>query len=302
VILTFKGSDQKDYLFTLHRYLKTMILVRTRKDLQEQLERAGAGGSVGFVPTMGALHKGHLSLVEAASADNEVVVVSIFVNPTQFNDPDDLKRYPRNLEADIELLKTTRCSIVFAPDAAEVYPEPDNRRFNFGLLEEVMEGKYRPGHFNGVAQVVSRLFDIVKPDKAYFGQKDFQQLAVIKAMVSMLGMKVVIVPCPVIREENGLAMSSRNELLSPEERIESALIFRTLKQARQLTGAKSVQEIEKWVRENINKSPFLNVEYFEIVESETLQPVTDWSSKGSITGCIAVYCGKVRLIDNIVLN
>jgi pantoate--beta-alanine ligase len=279
-----------------------MILVRTRKELQEQLEASGAEGSVGFVPTMGALHKGHLSLVEAAAADNSVVVVSIFVNPTQFNDPGDLERYPRNLEADMEMLKTTQCNIVFAPDAAEVYPDPDNRRFNFGLLETVMEGKYRPGHFNGVAQVVSRLFDIVKPDKAYFGQKDFQQLAVIKAMVNMLGLKVEIVPCPIIREGNGLAMSSRNELLSPEERMESALIYTTLKRARQLTEEKSVQELGKWVRETINKCPFLNVEYFEIIDSETLQPVTEWSPKGTKTGCIAVYCGKVRLIDNVVLN
>jgi pantoate--beta-alanine ligase len=279
-----------------------MILVRTIKGLQEQLEGFGAEDSVGFVPTMGALHQGHLSLVEAASADNSVVVVSIFVNPTQFNDPDDLKRYPRNLEADMELLKTTRCHIVFAPDASEIYPEPDHRRFNFGLLEEVMEGKFRPGHFNGVAQVVSRLFDIVKPDKAYFGQKDFQQLAVIKAMVKMSGMKVAIVSCPIIREDSGLAMSSRNELLSSEERKEAALIFRTLLQAKQLTEERPVQELEKWVKETINKSSFLNVEYFEIVESETLQPVTEWSSKGSKTGCIAVLCGKVRLIDNIDLN
>jgi pantoate--beta-alanine ligase len=279
-----------------------MILVRTIKGLQEQLEGFGAEGSVGFVPTMGALHQGHLSLVEAASADNSMVVVSIFVNPTQFNDPDDLKRYPRNLEADMELLKTTRCHIVFAPDAAEIYPEPDHRRFNFGLLEEVMEGKFRPGHFNGVAQVVSRLFDIVKPDKAYFGQKDFQQLAVIKAMVKMSGMKVAIVSCPIIREDSGLAMSSRNELLSPEERKEAALIFRTLLQAKQLTEERPVQELEKWVKETINKSSFLNVEYFEIVESETLQPVSEWSNKGNKTACIAVFCGKVRLIDNIDLN
>jgi pantoate--beta-alanine ligase len=279
-----------------------MILVRTIKGLQEQLEGFGAEDSVGFVPTMGALHQGHLSLVEAASADNSVVVVSIFVNPTQFNDPDDLKRYPRNLEADMELLKTTRCHIVFAPDASEIYPEPDHRRFNFGLLEEVMEGKFRPGHFNGVAQVVSRLFDIVKPDKAYFGQKDFQQLAVIKAMVKMSGMKVAIVSCPIIREDSGLAMSSRNELLSPEERKEAALIFRTLLQAKQLTEERPVQELEKWVKETINKSSFLNVEYFEIVESETLQPVSEWSNKGNKTACIAVFCGKVRLIDNIDLN
>lgn len=278
------------------------MLVHTIKELQEQLHILRDKGSVGFVPTMGALHKGHLSLVEKAAAENGVVVVSIFVNPTQFNDPDDLKRYPRDLDSDMKLLQSTRCDLVFVPAVNEIYPEPDTRRFDFGKLEQVMEGKHRPGHFNGVAQVVSRLFDIVQPDKAYFGQKDFQQLAVIMAMVRMLDLPVEIIPCPIIREESGLAMSSRNELLLPEQRAEAALIYKTLVQARQLTTEKSVNELEKWVRDSINKSPHLNVEYFEIVDSETLQPVLQWEAEGPKTGCIAVFCGKVRLIDNVVMN
>ena len=259
-------------------------------------------GSVGFVPTMGALHSGHLSLVEKAKKENPTVVVSIFVNPTQFNDPNDLKRYPRNLDTDMKLLETTGCDIVFAPEAEEIYPEPDNRKFDFGQLENVLEGKHRPGHFNGVAQVVSKLFEIVKPDKAYFGLKDFQQLAVINKMVRMLKMPVEIVPCPIVREESGLAMSSRNELLSKEERENAALIFQSLTQAQNLSKRYSVRELENRVTETINKNPFLNVEYFEIVDFENLQPINSWIDKGKKIGCIAVLCGKVRLIDNIVLN
>ncbi|RIH66217.1 pantoate--beta-alanine ligase [Mariniphaga sediminis] len=279
-----------------------MMLVKTKKELFEKLQMLREKGSIGFVPTMGALHRGHLSLVDFAARENPVVVVSIFVNPTQFNDPDDLKRYPRDLEADLELLKTTGCNLVFAPEAAEMYPEPDTRKFDFGHLEQVMEGKHRPGHFNGVAQVVSKFFEIVQPDRAYFGQKDFQQLAVVKMLVRLLNLPVEIVACPIIREKSGLAMSSRNELLSPEERENASLIFDILSQAKNLTGEKSVEGLVNWVIENINKNPFLNVEYFEVVDSENLQPVKTWEEKGEKTGCIAVHCGKVRLIDNIVLN
>lgn len=279
-----------------------MILVKTKKELQEKLKDFRKKGSVGFVPTMGALHNGHLSLVEKAVAENPVVVASIFVNPTQFNDPNDLKRYPRNLEADLKLLEPTGCHLVFAPDAQEIYPEPDTRKFNFGHLEQVMEGKHRPGHFNGVAQVVSKLFEMVIPDQAYFGLKDFQQLAIIQKMVKTLGMEVKVVPCPIVREESGLAMSSRNELLSAEERENAVLIFKTLLWAKNLAGTKSVRELENEVIETINKNPFLNVEYFEIVDFESLQPVENWKKKGKKIACIAVFCGKVRLIDNIVLN
>lgn len=277
-----------------------MILVKTIKELQKELQNFRSSGSVGFVPTMGALHQGHLSLVNKAMAENPTVVVSIFVNPTQFNDPNDLKRYPRNLDADLAMLKPTGCQVVFAPEQEEIYPEPDTRKFSFGHLEEVMEGKHRPGHFNGVAQVVSKLFEIVKPDKAYFGLKDFQQLAIIKNMVKQMSLPVKIIPCPIVREENGLAMSSRNELLSEEERKNASLISRTLSEAKKLKEKKSVNEVTKWVTEQINQNPFLTVEYIEIVDDENLQPVKAWDEKSSKVGCIAAFCGKVRLIDNIV--
>ena len=279
-----------------------MKLVKTVKELQENLQLLRTCGTVGFVPTMGALHKGHISLVENAAGVDNVVVVSIFVNPTQFNNSEDLKRYPRTLETDLDMLKNVGCDLVFAPSVAEMYPEPDNRRFWFGTLETVMEGKYRPNHFNGVAQVVSKLFDMVKPDKAYFGLKDFQQLAIVKSMVKQLNLPVEIVPCPIIREENGLAMSSRNELLNAEERKNASIISETIFMAKELVGQKSVKELVKWVTERINKNPFLNVEYFEIVDDTSLQPVKSWEDKNTKVGCVAVYCGKVRLIDNIVLN
>ena len=279
-----------------------MILAKTKKELQEHLNTLRSKGNIGFVPTMGALHQGHLSLVKKAAADNPVVVASIFVNPTQFNNTNDLNSYPRNPEADLSLLETTDCNLVFIPEVLEIYPEPDPRKFNFAYMEKVMEGKHRPGHFNGVAQVVSKLFEMVKPNRAYFGLKDFQQLAIIQRMVQMLKIPVEIVPCPTIREESGLAMSSRNELLSKEERENAALIFRILTRSQNLTGEKSVRELEIWVKETINKNPFLNVEYFKIVEFESLHPVKSWSDKGKKIGCIAVFCGKIRLIDNIVLN
>jgi len=277
-----------------------MKLVNTVQELQAEIQHLAKGGTVGFVPTMGALHQGHISLVKQAVSENPVVVVSIFVNPTQFNDPKDLERYPRTLENDMKLLEPTGCSIVFAPNAKEVYPEPDKRKFNFGKLEEVMEGKHRPGHFNGVAQVVSRLFDMVKPTKSYFGLKDFQQLAIVKNMVKQLQLPVEIVPCAIIREESGLAMSSRNELLTEEQRKNAAVISETLFKAKELKEQKSVQEITDWVTETINKNPFLDVEYFEIVDDEQLQPVDNWDEKSTKVGCVAVFCGKIRLIDNIV--
>ncbi|WP_372651612.1 pantoate--beta-alanine ligase [Draconibacterium sp.] len=277
-----------------------MKLVSTVQELQSEIQHLAQGRTVGFVPTMGALHQGHISLVKQAVSENPVVVVSIFVNPTQFNDPADLERYPRTLENDMKLLEPTGCSIVFAPNAKEVYPEPDKRKFNFGKLEEVMEGKHRPGHFNGVAQVVSRLFDMVKPTKAYFGLKDFQQLAIVKNMVKQLQLPVEIVPCAIIREESGLAMSSRNELLTEEQRKNAAVISETLFKAKELKGQKSVQEITDWVTETINKNPFLDVEYFEIVDDEQLQPVKNWDEDSTKVGCVAVFCGKIRLIDNIV--
>lgn len=279
-----------------------MLLVTTIKELQEKINDVKKDGTIGFVPTMGALHQGHISLVKKAVAENKTVVVSIFVNPTQFNDPKDLERYPRTLDNDLKLLEPGGCDIVFAPNAKEVYPKPDTRKFNFGLLETVMEGKHRPGHFNGVAQVVSKLFDMVPADKAYFGLKDFQQLAIIKNMVKQFNLPIEIVPCHIIREENGLAMSSRNELLSTEQRQNAAVIFETLSKAKELIREKSVNELTNWVIETINKNPYLIVEYFEIVDDVQLQTIKKWEEKNTKVGCVAAFCGKVRLIDNIVFN
>jgi pantoate--beta-alanine ligase len=279
-----------------------MLLVDTIITLREKLKTFRSNATIGFVPTMGALHKGHLSLVEQACTETDVVVVSIFVNPTQFNDLQDLERYPRTLDSDMQLLKKTGCHFVFAPGVTEIYPEPDTRKFVFGALEKVMEGKHRPGHFNGVAQIVSKLFEIVRPNKAYFGLKDFQQLAIIKNMVTQLNLPVEIVACPIVREESGLAMSSRNELLPAEERKNAALISETLFKAKELTGEKSVNELENWISETINKNQYLTVEYVEIVDEVQLQPVKNWSDIGTKICCVAVFCGKIRLIDNIVFN
>ncbi len=279
-----------------------MLVLDSVSGLHEKLKSFGNSAHIGFVPTMGALHDGHLSLVKQALAETDIVIVSIFVNPTQFNDPKDLERYPRNLEVDLQLLEKTGCHVVFAPGVNEIYPEPDTRKFNFGALETVMEGEHRPGHFNGVAQVVSKLFDIVKPNKAYFGLKDFQQLAIIKSMVAQLNLPVQIVSCPIIREESGLAMSSRNELLSADERKNAAVISETLFKSKQLAIEKSVNELKNWIVETINKNKYLTVEYVDIVDDMQLQPVKSWDEKSVKVCCVAVFCGKVRLIDNIVFN
>ncbi len=255
--------------------------------------------TTGFVPTMGALHEGHLTLVRKCAAENDVCVVSIFVNPTQFNNKSDLENYPRTLDNDANLLESVNCAIIFAPTEKEIYPEPDTRVFDFGQLGEVMEGKYRPGHFNGVAQVVSRLFDIVQPDKAYFGEKDFQQLAIIREMVKKHQIPVEIIGCPIVRESDGMALSSRNMRLSKEEREKTALISRTLLKSCNFAGEKSVPELKTWVVTQINNEPLLEVEYFDIVDAVTLQSVEDWNDSPYIVGCVTVYCGDVRLIDNI---
>ena len=248
---------------------------------------------------MGALHKGHISLVNCCEKENDVTVVTVFVNPDQFNDPADLENYPRDLESDLRLLGPTGCNMVFAPDVRTIYPEPDTRVFDFGDLGRVMEGKYRPGYFNGVARVVSRLFRIIKPDRAYFGEKDIQQLAVIRKMTGMPGLPVEIRACPTLREEDGLAMSSRNRLLSPEQRKNAPLIFKTLKAAAQNRDMDTAR-LKQWVTATINANPFLEVEYFEIVGNRDLQPVTDHRIEGhEVTGCIAVRAGRVRLIDNV---
>jgi pantoate--beta-alanine ligase len=249
---------------------------------------------------MGALHNGHKSLVSRAIEDCKVVSVSIFVNPTQFNDPVDLQNYPRNLEKDIaSLADQGKTYAVFTPDVIDIYPEPDSRIFNFGSLDKVMEGAHRPGHFNGVAQVVSKLFEIVEPDKAFFGQKDFQQIAVIRHLVKQFYPKIEIISCPIIREKDGLAMSSRNQLITSEERVHAANISKILFKSMELARSLEVNKLTEWVIKEINDDTLLRVEYFQVVDSLTLIPIKNWSQPGEKQGCIAVKVGKVRLIDNI---
>lgn len=278
-----------------------MNLIKTVKELQEILiSLKQQGKTIGFVPTMGALHQGHFSLVKQCVEDNDVCVVSIFVNPTQFNNKEDLEKYPRTLDRDSNSLEKVGANIVFAPSVEEIYPEPDQRQFDFGQLDKVMEGVRRPGHFNGVAQVVSRLFDIVKPDKAYFGEKDFQQLAIIREMVKQLNLSVQIVPMPIVRELSGLAMSSRNERLTSEQKEAAVNISRVLFESRNWIENLSVSEVIEKVGKLINAVPELEIEYYEIVDGYTLQPIENWTESKYIVGCIAVYCGEVRLIDNII--
>jgi pantoate--beta-alanine ligase len=289
------------YLFCPLNY-RRVDLVKKIADLKTIVNRKRSDGSIiGFVPTMGALHQGHISLVEKAGEVSDFVIVSIFVNPTQFNNREDLDRYPRVLDTDLTLLENTACNLVFAPEVDEMYPEPDTRSFHFGYIEQVMEGKFRPGHFNGVAQVVSKLFDAVNPDKAFFGLKDYQQLAIINQLVASYKYPVEIVPCPIIREPDGLAMSSRNMLLEPEQRHNASLISKTLFEATNKVSEMNVDELKKWVLETINANPFFETEYFEIVDFNTMEPINNWGQKVNKIACIAVHCGKVRLIDNVIL-
>lgn len=279
-----------------------MKVIYTKNELFSLIEGYKKEGKcVGFVPTMGALHNGHLSLVKACKNSCDIAVTSVFVNPTQFNDPEDLKRYPRTPEKDAELLKTAGCDLVFMPSVEEIYPEKDTRKFDFGYLETVMEGAKRPGHFNGVGQVVSRLFDIVQPHKAFFGMKDFQQVAIIKNMVNQLKYNIEIIPCPIVREESGLALSSRNALLEEEHKKNAPHIYATLKKARNLVAEMNVADLKKWITEEINNNPYLETEYVEIVDDTTLKVIENWNEKGTKVVCVAVYAGKIRLIDNIIL-
>lgn len=275
-----------------------MKTVYTVNELKQELASVDMSG-VGFVPTMGALHAGHRSLVEKARKECETVVVSVFVNPTQFNDKNDLKHYPRTPEADEALLKEAGADIVFMPSVEEVYPEPDTRIFDFGQIDKVMEGATRPGHFNGVAQVVSRLFDMVNPAKAYFGEKDFQQIAVIKAMVKQLGLDVEIVECPIIRGEDGLALSSRNTLLTAEHRAAAPHIYATIKQCAEKMQTMTPAELSAWVTAEVESNPLLKVIYFQAVDALSMQQVSAWEESERVQGCIAVQAGDIRLIDNI---
>lgn len=277
-----------------------MKVIHTIKDLQAELSALKAEGKkVGLVPTMGALHAGHASLVKRCVNENDVTVVSVFVNPTQFNDKNDLKKYPRTLEADCILLDDCGATFVFAPSVEEMYPVPDMRQFSFAPLDTVMEGAFRPGHFNGVCQIVSKLFDAVMPHRAYFGEKDFQQLAIIREMVRQMKFDLEIVGCPIVREEDGLALSSRNARLSSDERKNALNISDTLFKSRTFAATHSVSETQKMVEDAIAAAPGLRLEYFEIVDGNTLQKIGDWNDTSYAVGCITVFCGEVRLIDNI---
>lgn len=279
-----------------------MIVFHTKKDLEAALAEARSKGQkIGLVPTMGALHAGHASLVKRSVAENDVTVVSVFVNPTQFNDKNDLANYPRTLEADCQLLDSLGATYVFAPSVEEVYPEPDTRQFSYPPIDTVMEGPRRPGHFNGVCQIVSKLFYMVNPDRAYFGEKDFQQIAVIRAMVKDLQLQLEICPCPIVREESGLALSSRNSLLTESEKRTAVCISQALKTSVDFAQNHTVMETHDLVCGALNATNGLEVEYFEIVDGITLQPVQSWDDSDYIVGCITVYCGSrpVRLIDNI---
>ena len=277
-----------------------MKLIHTVQELRTELNAQRlAGKKIGFVPTMGALHEGHASLVKLAVAENDVVVVSDFVNPTQFNDQNDLLKYPRTLEADCELLEKVGAHYVFAPSVEEIYPEPDTRQFSYAPLDTVMEGKFRPGHFNGVCQVVSKLFMMVEPHCAYFGEKDFQQLAIIREMVKQMNFPIRIVGCPIVRESDGLALSSRNARLSDIQRVQALNISKTLFASKEYAVTHTVEETQAFVEQAIAASEGLELEYFEIVDGLTLQKIAGWDDTDYAVGCITVFCGEVRLIDNI---
>ena len=277
-----------------------MKLIQTISELRSELQAVRKQGkSIGLVPTMGALHDGHASLVKRAVKENDVVVVSDFVNPTQFNDKNDLLKYPRTLEADCALLVKHGAAFVFAPSVEEIYPEPDTRQFSYAPLDTVMEGKYRPGHFNGVCQIVSKLFMIVEPDRAYFGEKDFQQLAIIREMVRKYPFNLEIVGCPIVREADGLALSSRNARLSAEQRVQALQISKTLFDSLEFAKLHTLAETKQYVEDRIAASEGLRLEYFEVVDGDTLQTVSSWDDSKYIVGCITVFCGEVRLIDNI---
>lgn len=277
-----------------------MEVIGTIAELKGVLDGYRAEGKcIGFVPTMGALHAGHASLVERSVKENDVTVVSVFVNPTQFNDKNDLKNYPRTLEADCALLERVGATVVFAPTVEEMYPTEDTREFSFAPLDTVMEGACRPGHFNGVAQIVSKLFYAVEPHKAYFGEKDFQQLAIIREMVRRLAFDVEIVGCPIVREEDGLAMSSRNTLLSEDERERALTISSTLFASVDFAKVNSLAATKAFVEDMIDDTEGLELEYYQIVDGNTLQEIEEWSDSDYVVGCIALFCGNVRLIDNI---
>lgn len=295
-----------------------MIIFKSISELRKHLNSIrNQQKSIGFVPTMGALHKGHISLIDAAKAQSDVIIASIFVNPTQFNDINDLKNYPKDLDSDIQLLEKAGCNVLFAPEIGEMYTPgelelkkqqvadrswTEGKIVDFGILDKVMEGAHRPGHFNGVAQVVSKLFRIVEPHKAFFGQKDFQQVAIIRSMVKQLALPVEIITCPIMREADGLAMSSRNVRLTAVERKVAPRISNTLFKIKEERTNKSIAELKTYAEAEIGMEPTMHLEYFEIVNADTLEKISYFSQAKSAVACIAVTIGTVRLIDNIILK
>lgn len=279
-----------------------MNIFKTKNELQTHLKKHKQTKNIGFVPTMGALHQGHLSLIKKAKEENDLVVVSVFVNPTQFDNQEDLIKYPKNLEKDIALLKTVNCDVLFTPDVSEIYnTQITADSFNFGGIESEMEGKFRKGHFDGVGTIVKRLFEIVQPNKAYFGEKDFQQLQIIKKLVAITKLPVTVIPCAIFREEDGLAMSSRNIRLTEEQRKAAPFIYKTLKKAKKKFGTKNAEEVTKWVQKKFKKHPVLELEYFVIADEKSLKQITEKDKNNQARAFIAVYAGNIRLIDNLAL-
>lgn len=280
-----------------------MIYTETIDKTKEAVSRARKEGKkIGFVPTMGALHEGHIALVQGAARENDFVVVSIFVNPIQFNNQEDLKRYPRNIAGDKQMLEDMDCDLLFHPGVKEMYPEEVSVEYDFGELDKVLEGKFRPGHFKGVAVVVKRLFDIVEPDNAYFGEKDYQQLQIVRELVRKEDIPVNIRAYPTLREADGLAMSSRNKNLSEEERKIASVLYNTLSKAKSMAFRRPVDEIKEWANKQINNYQAFDVEYFEIVDGETLKSVQNLEAGNKYVFLVAAHLGKVRLIDNVIIN
>jgi len=301
-IFTFNLLLLSDYIYIFAHYFFEMQIFEHIPPIIREIKKLKQNGkTIGFVPTMGAFHQGHMSLIYSSKKENDITVISIFVNPTQFNNKNDLVNYPRTLDDDSVKLKSclSHKDIVFIPSEKEMYHKKDKKVFYFGNLDKVMEGKYRKGYFNGVALIVSKLFKIITPDKVYFGEKDFQQLVIIKRLIKNLQLPVQIIPRPIVREKDGLAMSSRNVLLSEEQRKNATVIFRTLTEAKKLSHNLSVEETKQWVINKINSTPLLQVQYFEIVDSIELQPINNWKEDKEKIGCVAVKAGKYRLIDNI---
>lgn len=296
-----KNSIYQSQSIDLLRFV--MLICKTIQEIRgSEANLAHGKGLIGFVPTMGALHNGHISLLKESKKICSITICSVFVNPNQFNDKGDLARYPRTPEADIKMLEEAGCDIVFMPSVEEIYPQSDTRVFDFGMLDKVLDGAYRPGHFNGVAQVVSRLFDIIKPHKAFFGLKDYQQVLIIKKMVEQLQLKVEIVPCPILREPDGLAMSSRNTLLNTEERKAASLIPKIMQEAKTLSTSMTLPDIKSKLFVEVNANPLLKADYIEFCDADTLQPVTEILPGKKLICLAAIFSGKIRLIDNLFIN